>query len=121
MSSSAQSKRVFMLGAAVFTMAVLYLLTPKNQEFIESLDAIEFDEQALLERAYEDVRNAEELPPLELEDEQIIKIFDEDNQLIQSMTLMSGDEIADEDFRKLINQSTLLAEYRTSKIYQLNK
>jgi len=65
------------------------------------------------------VRNAEELPSID--QELIIKIFDEDNQLIDSKTLLAADEIVDEDFRKLINKSTLLDEYCTSKIYRLTK
>lgn len=119
MAVSTKSTKATLLILGFIALATVLMLTPKSQEFIESIDSMEFDEQAILERAYEDVRNAEELPPLE--EEQIIKIFDEDNQLIQSMTLVAGDDIKDEDFRKLINQSTLLAEYRTSKIYRLTK
>ena len=107
---------------AIALLATVFMIAPKNESLMDGIQVEEFDEQAILERAYEDVRNSEELPPLD--EELIIKIFDEDNNLIESMTLLSGDEldeIADEDFRKLINQSTLLAEYRTSKIYQLNK
>ena len=100
-------------------IAVLVILSPQSTALIEPYEAVEFDDQAILERAYEDVRNAEELPSLD--EELIIKIFDEDNTLIESMTLLAGDEVTDEDFRKLINQSALLAEYRTSKIYRLNK
>jgi len=119
MGVSKKSSRFLMAVLAITVIASLFLLGPKNNGLLINTNPVEFDEQAILERAYEDVRNAEELPPLN--EELIIKIFDEDNNLIESMTLLSGAEVADEDFRKLINQSTLLAEYSTSKIYQLNK
>lgn len=119
MSASRRTNNMLIAGLIVLITATLFLLDSGGQGLNESIEAIEFDDQAILERAYEDVRNSEEFP--QLEEEQIIKIFDEDNQLIQSMTLLAGDEIIDEDFRKLINKSTLLAEYRTSKIYKLNK
>lgn len=120
MSASRRTNNLMIAGLIVVVTATLFILNADEKSvFTESIEAFEFDDQAILERAYEDVRNSEEYP--QLEEEQIIKIFDEDHQLIQSMTLLAGDEIIDEDFRKLINKSTLLAEYRTSKIYKLNK
>ncbi|GEM_PF-5725418 len=118
MSASGRKNNLLVAGLIVLIASGIFLMN-KGSQLTESLDAIEFDDQAILERAYEDVRNSEEFP--ELEEEQIIKVFDEDNKLIQSMTLLAGDEINDEDFRKLVNKSTLLAEYSGSKVYRLDR
>ena len=117
MSTSRRTNNLLVAGLVLLITATLLVLENNQKTLNESADPIEFDDQAILERAYEDVRSAEEYP--ELEEEQIIKVFDEDNNLIKSMTLMAGDEIIDEDFQKLINQSTLLTEYSTSKVYRL--
>lgn len=116
MSDSGRKNNLLVAGLIVLIASGIFLMNG-GSERNESLDAIEFDDQAILERAYEDVRNSEEFP--QLEGEQIIKVFDEDNKLIKSMTLLAGDEIIDEDFRKLVNKSTLLAEYSGSKVYRL--
>lgn len=118
MSASGRKNNLLVAGLIVLITSGIFLMN-SGTDLNESLDAIEFDDQAILERAYEDVRNSEEFP--QIEEEQIIKVFDEDNRLIKSMTLLAGDEIIDEDFRKLVNKSTLLAEYSGSKVYKLSR
>lgn len=119
MSASGRKNNLLVAGLIIVIASGIFLIRSGDANLTDSLDVMEFDEQAILERAYEDVRDSEEFP--QLEDEQIIKVFDEDNKLIQSMTLLAGDEIIDEDFRQLVNQSTLLAEYSGSKVYKLTK
>lgn len=119
MSASGRKNNLLVAGLIVLIASGIFLISGGGSDLTDSLDAIEFDDQAILERAYEDVRNSEEFP--QLEEEQIIKVFDEDNKLIQSMTLLAGDEIIDDDFRNLVNKSTLLAEYSGSKVYRLDR
>ena len=118
MSTSKKTNNLLVVGLIALICVSLFLMESRDKDLVET-ELIEFDDQAILERAYEDVRSSEEFPVLD--EELIIKVFDEDNNLVKSLTLMSEDEIIDEDFRKLMNQSTLLAEYRTSKVYRLNK
>ena len=117
MSNSRSINNLLVVGLILLITATLLVIENNEDAPLEQADLIEFDDQAIWERAYEDVRSAEEYPAFD--EEQIIKVFDEDNNLIKSMTLMAGDEIIDDDFRKLINQSTLLAEYKSSKVYRL--
>lgn len=119
MSASGRRNNLFVAILILLITTGIFLANKEDTHSDESLNAIEFNDQAILERAYEDVRNSEEFP--QLQEEQIIKVFDEDNKLIQSMILLSGDEIIDEDFRKLVNKSTLLAEYSGSKVYRLTR
>lgn len=118
MSNSRKTHNLLIIGGIILVITSLVYFNHDKQGFEESSLTIEFDEQAILERAYEDVRDSEEFP--KFEEEEILKVFNEDNELIKAITLQAGEEI-DEDFRKLINRSTLLAEYSASKIYRLNK
>lgn len=73
----------------------------------------------VLERAYQDVIADEDKTTVYTEDDiKVIKVFSEDNELIDERVLRP-DELADREFNQLINQSTLIAEFNNSVIYRV--
>ena len=75
--------------------------------------------QDILERAYQDVVAEEETDDLSALDI-IIKIFDENDDLIDSRVL-KPEELPDQEFSNLIHQSSLIAEYNNSYIYKIKE
>ena len=73
----------------------------------------------VLERAYHDLVAEEELNVAEAADENTtIKVYDQDNELID-WRILSPEEMPDEDFASLLHQSSLMAEYNNSYVYQV--
>ncbi len=76
-------------------------------------------EEQVLERAYHDVVAEEDIEVVQTtEENKTIKVFDKDYELIDSRVL-KPEEMLDEDFSSLINQSSLIAEYNNSLIYRI--
>ena len=76
-------------------------------------------DKEILDRAYQDVIAEEEsewLIPID----HVIKIFDHNDELIDSR-ILSPEEFPDEEFSILLNQAAFLAEYNNNRIYRLNK
>lgn len=77
------------------------------------------DEQAVLNRAYQDVVAEEDVDDLSTMDV-IIKVFDVNHELIDSRVL-KPEELPDQEFSSLMNQSSLIAEYNNSYIYKIKE
>lgn len=76
-------------------------------------------EDQVLERAYQDVITEEVNSAVENAGEaKVIKVFGADNELID-VRVLKPEELADRDFNRLMNQSTLIAEYKNSLIYKV--
>ena len=76
-------------------------------------------DKEILDRAYQDVIAEEEsewLIPID----HVIKVFDHNDELIDSR-ILSPEEFPDEEFSILLNQAAFLAEYNNNRIYRLNK
>ena len=73
----------------------------------------------VLERAYQDLVAGEDIKVDQASDESTtIKVFDQENELID-WVILSPDELPDQDFASLLLQSSLMAEYNNSYIYQV--
>jgi len=104
-----------LLGVAV--VISFFFVIGVSVNYHHSLEETVTIEQLILERAYEDVVAAEEADDLSDEDV-IIKIFDGNHELVDSRVLRP-EELPDQEFSNLMNQSLLMAEYNNSYIYKI--
>lgn len=89
-----------------------------NYHYQETEETVTIDEQ-VLERAYHDLVADEELNvDNSTEANTTIKVFDQDNELID-WRVLEPEEMPDEDFASLLLQSSLIAEYNNSVIYKV--
>lgn len=77
------------------------------------------EQEAILKRAYKDVIAEEEVDDESTLDV-VIKIFDKNDELIDSRVLRP-EELPDEEFSSLMRQSSLIAEYNNSYVYQIKE
>lgn len=106
-----------LLGVAV--VISFFFVIGVSVNYHHSLEETVTIEQLILERAYEDVVAAEEADDLSDEDV-IIKIFDGNHELVDSRVLRP-EELPDQEFSNLMNQSLLMAEYNNSYIYKIKE
>ncbi len=79
-----------------------------------------YDVEASLTRAYNDVIQDNMNAELEEESAEIIKIYDQEDNLIDSIILTENDVIEDLETKKLLNQASFLTSYSNTKIYKIN-
>ena len=105
------------LGAVVTFMAGInsYGVTANESEIV-----FDFDEAALMERAIADLEE-EILVVEEAAAVQTIKIYNDSDELIETVYLNEGEEIEDEETQKLLNQAEYLSGYGTTEIYKVSE
>ncbi len=106
------------LWAAVILIG-LFVFIGVSVNYHYSTEETVTDEQAVLDRAYQDVvaeENSDDISTMDI----IIKIFDGNDELIDSRVL-KPEELPDEEFSSLMNQSSLIAEYNNSYIYKIKE
>ena len=102
------------LATVVTFMAVI------NSYGVPATDEItfEFDESALMERALADM--IEEEFVMEEEVLQTIKIYNENDELIETVILGAGEQVEDDETQKLLNQAEYLSGYGNTSIYKVS-
>ncbi len=89
----------------------------KSEEFIV------YDVEASIERAYTDLIEEEALVlDLEVEPQlEIIKIFDNANELIETVTLVEGESIENKATQRLLNRSEYLSSFGNTSVYKITE
>ena len=86
---------------------------PKNDD----LTAYDFD--ASVERAYQDVVMEEFDFGVSDEITKTIKIYDAEDNLIDTVELREGDVIEDQETKKLLNKAEYLSSYNQTELYKI--
>gem|GEM_PF-3221650 len=106
------------VGVVVSALAIFAGEFSSHGETIDnSIYELNIDENALIERAIEEM--SEEEYVIEEVALKTIKVFDQDNELVEVISLWEGQEIEDEYTLQLLNQSTFLSSYNNTAIYQV--
>lgn len=103
------------LAAAVTLTAGIESYGISNNESLALYDA-----ENSLERAYNEVVMEEF--DLELEDQstEVIKIYDQEDKLIDSIVLTGDQVIEDLETKKLLNKAEFLTSYNNTSLYKIN-
>ncbi|MCO6360698.1 hypothetical protein BXY85_3680 [Roseivirga pacifica] len=110
----------YVLGLMVVLVSIIAFGASVNYHYTdEVLGDEQIIDKSVLDRAYNDVVDSEDsewLIPLD----KIIKVFDENDELIDTR-ILSPDELPDQEFSILLNQASFMAEYNNSRIYRVVK
>lgn len=102
------------LATVITFMAVIHSYgVPATDEF-----TFEFDENALMERALADM--VTEKFVTEEEAPRTIKIYNENDELIEAVTLVAGEQVENRETRKLLNRAEYLSGYGNISIYKVS-
>jgi len=104
------------LGAMVTFMAVMNSYgVPANENEL----TFNFDETAVMERAIADLTIEEFV--MEDEELQTIKIYNSNDELVETVFLTEGEEVEDEYTQQLLNQAEYLSEYGNTLVYKVSE
>lgn len=103
------------LAAAVTLTAGIESYGISNNE-----DLALYDAQNSLERAYNEVVMEEFDFELEGEATEVIKIYDQEDNLIDSIVLTGNQVIEDLETKKLLNKAEFLTSYNNTSLYKIN-
>lgn len=108
-----------MLGGIItFTAAMSTFGVTKNLE-ADELSALELLELKTLERAYTDTFQQEK--ELDVVSEyRTIKVYDSNDELLETIELSEGDVIDDLSSQQLIHKAEFLSEYNNTSIYKIS-
>ena len=115
----ANQKRVSAIVALALATVITFMAVinsygvPANDEFI-----FEFDENALMERVLADM--VTEKFATEEEAPRTIKIYNENDELIEAVTLVAGEQVENSETRKLLNRAEYLSGYGNTSIYKVS-
>ncbi len=117
-ASKTQKAMALFVGVVVSALAIFAGEFSSHGETIDnSIYELNIDENALIERAIEEMSEEEYM--IEEVALKTIKVFDQDNELVEVISLWEGQEIEDEYTLQLLNQSTFLSSYNNTAIYQV--
>lgn len=103
------------LAAAVTLTAGIESYGISNNESLALYDA-----ENSLERAYSEVVMEEFDFELEDESTEVIKIYDQEDKLIDSIVLTGDQVIEDLETKKLLNKAEFLTSYNNTSLYKIN-
>lgn len=111
---------LILAGVVTFMAAInSYGVTSNEAEL-----GLKFDETALMERAIADLQE-EDYEWVEddilNDDLQTIKIFNADNELIETVKVSADEAVADEGTQRLLNQAEFLSEYNNTLVYKISE
>ena len=115
----ASQKRVSAIVALALATVITFMAVinsygvPATDEF-----TFEFDENALMERALADM--VTEKFVTEEEAPRTIKIYNENDELIEAVTLVAGEQVENRETRKLLNRAEYLSGYGNTSIYKVS-
>ena len=115
----ANRKRVSAIVALALATVITFMAVinsygvPATDEF-----TFEFDENALMERALADMLTEKFVT--EEEAPRTIKIYNENDELIEAVTLAAGEQVENRETRKLLNRAEYLSGYGNISIYKVS-
>ena len=86
----------------------------KNSE-----DFIVYDVEESIERAYNDVTEEYYTPEIEEVQNEIIKIYNQEFELVKSLEIDENGVIGDEEAKKLMNRADFLSSYGNTSVYKI--
>ena len=102
-------------GMVTFTAALNTYGDTSNEAEL----ALVFDEEAILERAIEDVTYEEFA--IEEQSMQTIKIYDAEDNLVETIELGLNEVVEDAATQALLNRAEFLSEYNSTSIYKISE
>ena len=105
-----------MLGAIITFTAVMNSFGITNDGEPKK-DLMEIE---ILERAYADVME-DQFELVELEEVNIIKVYDEDNNLLREISVGENNIIEDVQVQSLVNRAEFLTELNNTSIYRISR
>ena len=118
-SSNKTTKRLSIAIAGMLVAMFTFVgeLSSHGETAAEFNNSFELNEQAILERAIEDVESSHYVP-FEEPQLHIIKIYDEAHNLLDTIELEEGqDEIGSQNAKSLLNKAEFLSKYNNTSIY----
>lgn len=122
MKTASKTKKTLALFVGVVVSALAIFggeFSTHGESMHEAPYELNIDEQALIERAIEEL-TAEEFVVEEIA-LKTIKVFDEQNKLIEQVSLWEDQEVEDPYTLQLLNQATFLSGYSNTEIYQVHE
>lgn len=122
MKTTSKNRKAIALfvGVAVSALAIFGAeFSSKGETAISSDIVLDIDEDALIERAIEEM--SEDDFPIEATGQKTIKIYDKDNSLVEVISLNEEQSIEDECTAKFLNQAEFLSSYGNTLIYQISE
>ena len=115
----ANQKRVSAI-VAVALATVITFMAGINSYGVPATDELtfEFDENALMERVLADMFTKKFVTEEEVG--RTIKIYNENDELIEAVTLAAGEEVENRETRKLLNRAEYLSGYGNTSIYKVS-
>jgi hypothetical protein len=109
-----------MLGAVItFTAAMSTFGETNNLKIVEASEA-ELAEIEMLERAYIDTFEQEEVVDFNSEVVRTIKVYGNNDELLETIELGEGEVIEDINTQNLIHKAEFLSEYNNTSIYKIS-
>jgi hypothetical protein len=109
-----------MLGAIItFTAALSTFGETNNLKHVEASEA-ELAEIEMLERAYADTFEQEVVLDFDSEEVKTIKVYDNNDELLETIELGEGDIIEDVSSQNLVHKAEFLSEYNNTSIYKIS-
>lgn len=106
--------------ALALAAAVTLTAGIKTYDFTGNEDLVMFDIEESLERAYSELTMEEFDTELEEEVAEIIKIYNREDVLVDTIVLNESEVIANGKTKRLLNQAEFLTSYNNTTIYRIN-
>lgn len=120
MKAASKTQKALALFVGV-VVSVLAIFAGEFSSHGETLDTpvygLTVDENAMIERAIEELAGDDFV--VEEVALKTIKVFDQNNELVEIVSLWEDQEVEDEYTLQLLNQSTFLSSYNNTSIYQI--
>lgn len=115
----ASQKRVSAIVALALATVITFMAVI-NSYGVPATDELifEFDENALMEKVLADM--VTEKFVTEEEAHRTIKIYNENDELIEAVTLVAGEQVENRETRKLLNRAEYLSTYGNTSIYKVS-
>lgn len=119
-TASKTQKRIALAFGLVVSLLLVFAgeNTSQGEEY-HNATLMEIDEDALFERAIEEME--EEYYTPEMNFSKTIKIFNQDYELLDIIYLNDNGEVDDVYSKQLLNQSEFLSEYGNTAIYKVTE
>jgi len=109
-----------MLGAIITFMAALNSFGETKNLTHTEISEDELAEIATLERAYSDTFQKEITIDFNAEEVRTIKVYDNNDELLETIELGEGDVIEKASSRNLVHKAEFLSEYNNTSIYKIS-
>ena len=120
-TSKTQKTIAIVVGVAVSALALFGGEFSSKADTVHNEMVLNIDEDALIERAIEELNEDDFFMELELEEEasETIKIYNQDYELVETIYLREGETIEDKYTEQYLNQAEYLSSYGSTTIYKV--